>query len=300
MIGDRAIDAQLGFAPGLVHDLGSLWHEWTGHDMVYAVWAVRRDVLAANPDGVREALEALVASRAWGYANPEPVIAAAQAARPRPAGFYAAYYATLNFEFDGRARAGLGRFAGELAAIGAIAVAPAARPGGRSLSLADVLDRAAAGGRLSFAEGVRLYREAPLHELGAAAHARRMSLLSDERRHLRDRHDDQLHERLQRALHVLRLLPAREVTAKATRCRTTSVLARVKFAADQGATQIMIQGGVNPELRIELVRAALSPRRRRVPGRRHPLALGLGDQRPREGRGHDAARGARAPARRRA
>jgi cyclic dehypoxanthinyl futalosine synthase len=29
------------------------------------------------------------------------------------------------------------------------------------------------------------------------------------------------------------------------------VLSRVKFAADQGATQIMIQGGVNPELRIE-------------------------------------------------
>jgi cyclic dehypoxanthinyl futalosine synthase len=29
------------------------------------------------------------------------------------------------------------------------------------------------------------------------------------------------------------------------------VLERVRFAADQGATQIMIQGGVNPELRIE-------------------------------------------------
>jgi cyclic dehypoxanthinyl futalosine synthase len=29
------------------------------------------------------------------------------------------------------------------------------------------------------------------------------------------------------------------------------VLSRVKFAADQGATQIMIQGGVNPDLRIE-------------------------------------------------
>ena len=29
------------------------------------------------------------------------------------------------------------------------------------------------------------------------------------------------------------------------------VLGRVKWAADQGATQIMIQGGVNPDLRIE-------------------------------------------------
>jgi chorismate dehydratase len=120
MIGDRAIDAQLGFAPGLVHDLGSLWHEWTGLDMVYAVWAARKDVVRANPAGVRGALEALVASRAWGYANPEPVIGAAQARVLRPAGFYAAYFATLNFELDERALAGLGRFAGELAAIGAI------------------------------------------------------------------------------------------------------------------------------------------------------------------------------------
>jgi chorismate dehydratase len=128
MIGDRAIDAQLGFAPGLVHDLGSLWHAWTGEDMVYAVWSVRRDVLAANPEGVREALEALVASRAWGYANPEPVIAAAQARVLRPAGFYAAYYSTLNFELDGRALQGLGRFAGELAAIGAIPARPPLAP----------------------------------------------------------------------------------------------------------------------------------------------------------------------------
>jgi chorismate dehydratase len=128
IIGDRAIDAQLGFAPGLVHDLGTLWHTWTGGDMVYAVWAVRRDVAQANPDAVRSALEALVASRAWGYANPEPVIAAAQAHVSRPAGFYAAYYATLNFEFDERARLGLGRFADELAAIGAIPSRPSVEP----------------------------------------------------------------------------------------------------------------------------------------------------------------------------
>src|ERR1700692_1057570 len=46
----------------------------------------------------------------------------------------------------------------------------------RSLFITDLLERAAGGARLSFDEGVRLYEEAPLHELGAAAHARRMSL----------------------------------------------------------------------------------------------------------------------------
>jgi cyclic dehypoxanthinyl futalosine synthase len=44
------------------------------------------------------------------------------------------------------------------------------------MSLADVLDRAAGGGRITLDEGVRLYGEAPLHELGAAAHARRMAM----------------------------------------------------------------------------------------------------------------------------
>ena len=47
-------------------------------------------------------------------------------------------------------------------------------------SLAELLDRAAAGGRLSFDEGVRLYGEAGLHELGAAAHARRMAMHAPE------------------------------------------------------------------------------------------------------------------------
>jgi len=128
LIGDRAIDAQFAFAPGMVYDLGTLWHQWTGLDMVYAVWAARRDVVASNPAGVRRVLEALVTARTWGYANADPVIAAAQTHISRPAGFYAAYYSTLNFELDERARLGLERFGDELAAIGAIAGRPSVTP----------------------------------------------------------------------------------------------------------------------------------------------------------------------------
>ncbi|MBV8354867.1 MAG: dehypoxanthine futalosine cyclase, partial [Candidatus Eremiobacteraeota bacterium] len=42
--------------------------------------------------------------------------------------------------------------------------------------LLDLLDGAAGGRRLCYEDAVRLYREAPLHELGAAAHARRSAL----------------------------------------------------------------------------------------------------------------------------
>jgi cyclic dehypoxanthinyl futalosine synthase len=118
------------------------------------------------------------------------------------------------------------------------------------VSLPELLERAAAGGRLTFEEGVRLYREAPLHELGAAAHARRSAL-----------HDPAV------VTYVIdtTINYTNVCNVHCTFCAffrpekhhegyTMShdeVLARVKHAADQGATQIMIQGGVNPELRLE-------------------------------------------------
>jgi chorismate dehydratase len=128
LIGDRAIDALQHFPKEHIHDLGRHWHAWTGCDMVYAVWAVRRDVLRARPDDVIEAVAALVTAQRWGAAHPSQVVSAAEAVRPRPAGFYEAYYETLNFAFDARARAGLQRYVEELFAIGAIERIPSIEP----------------------------------------------------------------------------------------------------------------------------------------------------------------------------
>ncbi|HEY0797844.1 MAG TPA: menaquinone biosynthesis protein [Candidatus Baltobacteraceae bacterium] len=128
LIGDRAVEARLTLPAGHIYDLGRLWHEWTKLDMVYAVWAVRRDALASNRDAVLSAMSALREAQAWGVANRDRVIAAAQAAHPRPPGFYAAYFDTLNFEFDAQARAGLDRFFTEAFGIGAIASIPSVDP----------------------------------------------------------------------------------------------------------------------------------------------------------------------------
>jgi chorismate dehydratase len=128
LIGDRAIDAQQTFTPAHVHDLGSLWHAWTGGDMVYAVWAVRRELLTSDFDQVQQAHDALLASQRWGAAHPDRVVAAAQAVHERPAGFYASYFATLNFAFDPPARAGLRRFFEELHALGALPRIPSVEP----------------------------------------------------------------------------------------------------------------------------------------------------------------------------
>lgn len=117
-------------------------------------------------------------------------------------------------------------------------------------SLASLLDRAANGGRLSFEEGVRLYREADLHDLGMAAHARRMQLHPEPV--VTYVIDTTLDYTNVCNVHCTFCAFFRPEHHKEGRTLThDQVLARVKYAADQGATQIMIQGGVNPELRIE-------------------------------------------------
>jgi chorismate dehydratase len=128
LIGDRALDAQLALGPRYVYDLGKLWHDWTGLDMVYAVWAARRDILHDRRGEVVEAMQALYDARDWGQTHPIDVVAAAQNARPRGEGFYTTYYGTLNFSLDAAARAGFARFVEESLAIGTLAVPCPAEP----------------------------------------------------------------------------------------------------------------------------------------------------------------------------
>lgn len=117
------------------------------------------------------------------------------------------------------------------------------------MSVTSLLERAASGGRLSFDEGVRLYKEADIHELGAAAHARRMQLYPD----------DVVTYVIDTTINYTNVCNVHctfcaffrpEKHGEGYTMSHDEVLSRVKFAADQGATQIMIQGGVNPELRL--------------------------------------------------
>jgi chorismate dehydratase len=128
LIGDRAVDARIAYPPERIYDLGTLWHAWTGMDMVYAVWAVRRDTLATDPDAVFSAMSALREAQLWGTTHMDQVLARAQATHPRPPGFYAAYFETLNFTFDAQARSGLHRFFTESHAIGALTSVPPVDP----------------------------------------------------------------------------------------------------------------------------------------------------------------------------
>ncbi|HEY3676507.1 MAG TPA: cyclic dehypoxanthinyl futalosine synthase [Candidatus Tumulicola sp.] len=117
-------------------------------------------------------------------------------------------------------------------------------------SLASIIDRAAGGGRLTFEEGVRLYREADLHELGAAAHERRSQMYpGDVVTYVIDTTINYTNVCNVHCTFCAFFRP--EHHKEGYTMSHDLVLERVKYAADLGATQIMIQGGVNPELRID-------------------------------------------------
>jgi chorismate dehydratase len=110
IIGDDALVARGMCAPASIHDLGEAWRAWTGLPFVFAVWAVRRDVLAARPDDVAALAVSLAQARAWGAAHRDEVIDAAVARRPFHRGLYADYFARLTYALDERAQQGLARF----------------------------------------------------------------------------------------------------------------------------------------------------------------------------------------------
>lgn len=133
VIGDTAIDAALAH-PDHAHDLGDLWHGLTSEDMVYAVWAVRRDFAERDPRAVEAVAAALRASLEWSLENLDVAIAQAQAAIPRAAGFYDDYYRALNFRFDRAAQRGLRAFFGLCERWGLLAEAPRPAFFGRELA----------------------------------------------------------------------------------------------------------------------------------------------------------------------
>jgi cyclic dehypoxanthinyl futalosine synthase len=131
-------------------------------------------------------------------------------------------------------------------------------------SVASLLDRAAGGGRLTFDEGARIYNEADLHDLGAAAHARRMQLYpANVVTYVIDTTINYTNVCNVHCTFCAFFRP--EKHKEGYTMSHDDVLARVKYAADQGATQIMIQGGVNPELRIGWFESLFDRVRREYP-----------------------------------
>jgi chorismate dehydratase len=129
LIGDVALRARHEApARGLaVTDLGEAWRDWTGHPMVFAVWAVRRDFAARHPGMVKEVHDAFLRSRDLCMAELDDVALAASRWEPFDAATLADYFRALDFSLGPRQVAGVREFARRAAARGAVPPLP---PGG--------------------------------------------------------------------------------------------------------------------------------------------------------------------------
>jgi chorismate dehydratase len=126
VIGDEA----LSLAPRHPHhlDLGAAWHALTGLPFVFAVWAVREEVWAAEPQAVRALHAALLQAKRATREAPEAMLALAEARTGLPAEACRRYLTRrLSFELGPRHREGLRTFLEMLVELGALPGAPRLR-----------------------------------------------------------------------------------------------------------------------------------------------------------------------------
>jgi cyclic dehypoxanthinyl futalosine synthase len=254
VIGDLCFSASRRFRH--VYDLGAEWTEWVGLPFVYAAWIGRPDVLApGDAELLRESLSLGLANR--------PEIARAWAKKSGEEASLAEIYLTENIHYSLGARelCGAAAFLERAHAVGLLPKKPVLRlfPGEarsqatrspRDRSIDSLLADAAAGKRLSFDDGVRLHDSASLYDLGRAADARRRSLHPQG---------------------VVTYIIDRNVNytnACTTACQfcnfyrppgderiytlTRDELAhKLRETVDMGGIQVLLQGGVNPDLGLD-------------------------------------------------
>jgi cyclic dehypoxanthinyl futalosine synthase len=247
VIGDPALRLETRFPHVL--DLGQAWFEWTGLPFLFAAWGARAktNVPLADQDALREALAAGLAERA--------AIAQDHADKGGVDVVTAHAYLTesIRYDFGDEERRGLELFY-EKAASGGLLPKTKVRFADepdvpRPPSLDSLVLRASQGERLSGSEALRLAGEASLFDIGAAADAVR-----------RTKHPEG----------VVTYIVDRNVNYTnvcTTSCRFCAfyrpvghpegyVLSRdelgrkLQEVVDAGGVQILLQGGLNPDLPI--------------------------------------------------
>jgi cyclic dehypoxanthinyl futalosine synthase len=261
-----------------VYDLGAAWTSLIGLPFVYAVWAGRPD--AATPEDVallRESLRLGLDHRAeiargWAaergmdallcesYLNhniryllgaEELSGAAAYLTRGQLAGAFPRAGATkIRFFDDGRAERpmSLARGAPALAVPRSEDNVKLLAGAGRAAASVDtLLADAAAGQRLTLAQAVRLYQDAPTLELGAAADARRHMLHGDGTvTYIIDRNVNYTNVCITRCKFCNFYRPPGH---KEGYTHSKEVLGqKLQETVDLGGVQILLQGGLNPDL----------------------------------------------------
>ncbi|MEM9460209.1 MAG: cyclic dehypoxanthinyl futalosine synthase [Myxococcota bacterium] len=265
VIGDAAFDPPGDFAHRI--DLGTQWLTLTGMPMVFAFWA-------AQPGRLTEAhVAALHTARDRGLKYAEE-IAGRYRRKKLEAGapvldenFYANYLRrTIRYRLDAWEREGLVEYIARSHELGLhdagdvhvrfaarehqdVAAARRDRPRAQALDVDALLARAAAGERLSLAEGIVLYEQADTLALGDAADRRRQALHPDGVvTYIIDRNVNYTNVCTARCKFCNFYVPPTRKTQEGY-VHSKEVLGQ-KFRETEalGGVQILLQGGLNPDL----------------------------------------------------
>ncbi|MDB4979489.1 MAG: hypothetical protein JWM82_241, partial [Myxococcales bacterium] len=255
-----------GFVAAKAHphviDLGEAWRETTGLPFVYAVWAGRPGVLGADEIGIlqQSLSEGLVhraeIARAWAEAGQKD---------PGAPALYERYLTeNIRYRLGAEELSGVAAFFERGHAAGLFperarlrffeqtvsgrAAPPVDVKPARAHSVDTLLADAAAGARLSFEDGLRLYAEAPTLELGAAADLRRRSLhAGNEVTYIIDRNVNYTNVCVTRCKFCNFYRPPTHKTEGYVLSRE-ALAKKFQETVDLGGVQILLQGGLNPNL----------------------------------------------------
>ncbi|MGH7198028.1 MAG: menaquinone biosynthesis protein [Candidatus Omnitrophota bacterium] len=109
LIGDEALitKERLKNSDIKIVDLAQEWRGWTGLPIVFAVWAVRREIFSIRMEEVLRVREVLKASKRWGFSHRDDVLAAAEAESKLPKAVLKSYFSRLSYDFGERLKEGM-------------------------------------------------------------------------------------------------------------------------------------------------------------------------------------------------
>jgi chorismate dehydratase len=107
LIGDDALLASWNNPGYYMYDLGELWYKHTGLWMVFAVWAVRREVARQKTELLRSVHNEFLRSKRKGFAELDEVVAQAKKEFGATAEFWKVYYTGLSYDFTPEHKKGL-------------------------------------------------------------------------------------------------------------------------------------------------------------------------------------------------
>ena len=258
VIGDAGFGAAARFPHAV--DLGAAWRDTTGLPFVYAAWTGRPG--AVGPDDITILKQSLAdglaaratIARAWSEAHGGD-----------PADYQRYLTDNIRYQLGAEELSGLATFfdrahAAELlpravrprlyeSAARIVASVPAGG-GAPARSIDTLLADAAGGGRLSPEDALRLYADAPVLELGAAADARRQALHPDgEVTYIIDRNVNYTNVCVTRCKFCNFYRPPTNKTEGYVLSRD-ELTRKFQETVDLGGVQILLQGGLNPKLPI--------------------------------------------------